>query len=102
MNELTAHLQTSSLRYWRDKQGHEIDFILLPRGRDPLAIECKWSANDFDASSLIVFARAYPKAELLVVTTDAIPAFVREFGGHPVRFLTLSALVKRVKEPEGN
>ena len=95
-NELTAQLQTTALRYWRDKQGHEVDFIWLPRGQTPLAIECKWSARDFDPASLLVFARAYPKPDLLVVTTDARPAFVRQYDGRRVHFLTLDRLVDRI------
>jgi len=96
LNELTAHLQTSALRYWRDKQGHEVDFIWTPRGRAPLAIECKWSAHDFESANLAVFARAYPTHELLVVTTDARPAFTRQYDGRPIRFLTLDRLVERL------
>ena len=101
LNELTAHLQTASLRYWRDKQGHEVDFIWAPRGRTPLAIECKWSARDLDLDNLAVFARAYPRHELLVVTTDALPPFKRQCEGRPVRFLTLDRLVERLAEEEG-
>jgi uncharacterized protein len=89
-------MQTTALRYWRDKQGHEVDFIWLPRGQPPLAIECKWSARDFEPASLLVFARAYPKSELLVVTTDARPAFAREHNGRHVQFLTLDRLVERI------
>jgi uncharacterized protein len=96
LNELTAHLQSTSLRYWRDKQGHEVDFIWLPRGKPPVAIECKWSTRDFDPSSLLVFARAYPKARLLVTSTDAHPSFVRDLRGTPVEFLTLDKLVARI------
>jgi predicted AAA+ superfamily ATPase len=96
LNELSARLQTLSLRYWRDKQGHEVDFIWAPRGRTPLAIECKWSARDFEPASLAVFARAYPKHELLVVTTDARPGFTRQHDGRPIRFLTLDRLVERL------
>ena len=96
LNELTAQLQTTALRYWRDKQGHEVDFIWLPRGRTPLAIECKWSARDFDPANLLVFARAYPKPDLMVVTTDAHPAFVRQYEGRQVQFLTLDRLVERI------
>ncbi|MGH9841605.1 MAG: DUF4143 domain-containing protein [Blastocatellia bacterium] len=48
LNELTAQLQTAGLRYWRDKQGHEVDLIWAPRGKSPTAIECKWSARDFN------------------------------------------------------
>lgn len=96
LNELVAHLQTRSLRYWRDKQGHEVDFIWAPRGRAPSAIECKWSARDFDAANLTAFARAYPRHELLVVTTDALPAFTRDYDSRPVHFLTLQGLLERL------
>jgi hypothetical protein len=33
---------------------------------------------------------------LLVVTTDARPAFTREYAGRPVRFLTLEPLMARL------
>jgi hypothetical protein len=97
LNELTAQLQTAGLRYWRDKQGHEVDLIWAPRGRAPLAIECKWSARDFDPANLLIFARAYPKAELLVVAPDARPAFARDYHGMQVQFLTLDRLIKRAE-----
>ena len=96
LNELTAHLQAKDLRYWRDKQGHEVDLIWLPRGKTPLAIECKWSARDFNPANLLVFARAYPKAKLLVTTPDARPAFTRDHSGVRIEFLTLDRLVERI------
>ena len=96
LNELTARLQADNLRYWRDKQGHEVDLIWLPRGKTPVAIECQWSARDFDPANLLVFARAYPKVTLLVTTTDARPAFTREFAGVRIEFLPLDRLVERV------
>lgn len=100
LNELTARLQTTAmLRYWRDKQGHEVDFIWTPRGRPPFAIECKWSARDFDPGNLAVFARAYPKAELRVVAQDAQPAFARQHGQMKIRFVSLSTLADEVAPP---
>lgn len=45
-----------------------------PRGRRPVAIECKWSVRDFDPASLLVFSRAYPRADLIVTSQDAQPA----------------------------
>ena len=98
LNELTAHLQTSALRYWRDKQGHEVDLIWAPRGKAPLAIECKWSARDFNPANLLVFARAYPKATLLVTTPDARPGFTRKYSGIEVQFLTLDRLTARLTD----
>jgi predicted AAA+ superfamily ATPase len=97
LNELTAQLQAADLRYWRDKQGHEVDLIWLPRGKPPVAIECKWSARDFDPANLLVFARAYPKATLRVTTPDARPAFAREYSGVRVEFLTLDRLVEGIR-----
>jgi hypothetical protein len=73
--------QGGGLRYWRDKQGHEVDLVRAPRGRAALPIECKWSAHDFAPADLLVFARPFPKFELVVACTGARPAFVREFGG---------------------
>lgn len=97
LNELAAQLQTTDLRYWRDKQGHEVDLIWLPRGKAPVAIECKWSARDFDPASLLVFARAYPKARLLVVAPDVRPGFAREYSGIPVEFLALDRLLEQIR-----
>lgn len=99
LNELCARLPMAELRYWRDKQGHEIDLVWTPRGKVPIAIECKWSARDFDPAGLLAFARAYPKAEILVVATDASPAFTREISGVRVQTLGLEALIARVEKP---
>lgn len=96
LNELTAHLPTDELRYWRDKQGHEVDFLWRPRGRSPVAIECKWSTRDFDPVAMLSFARIYPETELLVVAPDARPSFTREYGERTVRFLTLDGLMARI------
>ena len=96
LNELTAQLQTAGLRYWRDKQGHEVDLIWVQRGKSPTAIECKWSARDFNPANMLVFARIYPKATLLVTAPDARPAFTRNYSGIEVQFLTLDRLTARI------
>ncbi len=100
LNELTAHLQSADLRYWRDKQGHEVDFVRVRRGQEPLAIECKWSARDFDPANFLVFARAYPGAELCVVTTDAEPEFLQHHHGSAIRFLSLKRLIQEMTPAE--
>jgi hypothetical protein len=71
--------------------------LILPNAIQPafsqaplLALECKWSAKDFDPAGLQAFARNYPKARLLVVATDARPAFRREYAGQPVEFVNLN------------
>jgi predicted AAA+ superfamily ATPase len=97
LNELTAQLQRTDLRYWRNKQGHEVDFVWAPRGGALLAIECKWSARDFDPANLLVFSRAYPKARMSVVTTDADPSFSREIEGRRIQFFGLGDLLREMK-----
>lgn len=98
LNELTAHVAMNDLRYWRDKQGHEIDLVWARRARTPMAIECKWSSRDFDPGGMLAFARAYPKAELLVVAPDARPSYAREYAGVSVTFVTLERLVERIAQ----
>ena len=79
-----------------------MDVIWSARGKPPLAIECKWSARDFDPAGMLAFARAYPKTELLVTAPDASPSFTREYSGIRVRFLCLKRLVERIKERSGS
>jgi uncharacterized protein len=60
LNEVQAHGAPFGIHYWRDRAQHEIDFVLLRRGGDPIAVECKRSERSFDATSLAAFRRRYP------------------------------------------
>ena len=71
LNELHARLQNREIRYWRDKQGHEVDFVIERRGASPPAIECKWRYRGDGFPGLENFAQHYPEAGLLVVSADA-------------------------------
>ena len=98
LNELHASLQTRGIRYWRDKQGHEVDFVLARRVSAPVAIECKWSARDFDPANLKVFRGHYPRGETFVVAQDADQPVTRTFGDLAVTVLGLGDLVQRVQQ----
>ena len=93
LNELYAQLKSREIRYWRDKRGHEVDFILLGRGKPPIAIEAKWSTKDFDPGNLQAFWRQYPKTELIVVSHDVVRAHTMSFSDMSVRFVSLEALI---------
>ncbi len=72
LNELKARLPGLKTRYWRDKQGHEVDFVLQGgRGAPLVAVECKWSSRAADLSNLEVFKRRYPAARCVVAAADA-------------------------------
>lgn len=96
LNEIVAFTQGTGMRFWRDKQGHEVDFVWSPRRGPLLGMECKWSVKDFDPAGLLAFARNYPEAQLLVVATDAAPAFTRTYDNQSVEFVRLSDAVRRL------
>ena len=89
LDELHARLQTRNIQYWRDKHGHEVDFVLARRGGPPTAIECKWSASDFDARNVRAFRHQYPDGDNVVVCSDVHRAYAREIGGVMVKFMGL-------------
>ena len=49
------------LRYFRDKDGREVDFIVVEQGTPTLLVECKWADVEID-KSLKYLKRKYPKA----------------------------------------
>jgi hypothetical protein len=93
LNEMHAHLQTRAIHYWRDKRQHEVDFVLPGRRNAPVAIECKWSADNFDATNLRAFRHAYPKGDNFVVARDVNRTFRRDIGGIRINFLALNSFM---------
>ncbi len=90
LNELHASRQARDLRYWRDKQGHEIDFVLASKRGSPMAIECKWRAAAYEPDNLRIFRRLYPRGANLVVTSDTTVPYDRTFGDLTVRFVGIT------------
>lgn len=93
LNEMQGQLQTKTLHYWRDKQGHEIDFIYLKnRQTNPVTIECKWSVKKFDPRSLQSFRKIYPNGKNFVVASDVTHSFEKKFGELMVKFIAIDKL----------
>jgi predicted AAA+ superfamily ATPase len=81
LDELKARFASSEIFYWRDKQKHELDFIVARRGSPLVAIECKWKLQSADKSNFASFASLYPDARLIVIASDAgKPRFNRAKG----------------------
>jgi hypothetical protein len=76
LNEVQAHAASLTVHYWRDKAHHEVDFVLLPHGGDPIAVECKASERSFDPAGLAAFRRRHPRGPnwLVVPEGDATGA----------------------------
>ena len=93
LNEIVAQTQSRTISYWRDKRGHEVDFIFARRRPEPLAIECKWSASDFDPTNLKSFRRQHPRGDNLVVAADVEKAFTNRYEDIRVKFVGLRDLI---------
>lgn len=78
--------------YWRDKKGHEIDFVVV-RDRDAVdAIECKWDPTAFDPEALAAFRESHPHGRNFVVTPGVTTAYKRRFGDLEVTVCTPAGL----------
>lgn len=98
LNEIYARTQAREVHYWRDKRGHEVDFILLKRGQAPIAIECKWTANAVKTRNLKAFRRSHPGGDNWIVASDVERNFSREEDGLKVEFLGLDHLAVRMEK----
>lgn len=92
LEHLQAHFPDTSIRYWRDKAGCEVDFVLAQRRDEVDAIECKWDPAAFDNSALKIFRSYYPKGRNYLVTPSGEPSYARQFGNLEVQICTPTAL----------
>ena len=92
LEHLQAHFPDTPVRYWRDKNGHEVDFVLARRRDAVDAIECKWDPAAFDGSALHLFRGYYPKGDNYLVTPSGDPAYDKRYGSLEMRVCTPSEL----------
>lgn len=97
LNEIQSRLTRIAVGYWRDKRGHEVDFVLMPRGGAPVLVECKWSfLAKADPASIRAFRQRYPLGENWIVAHDVDrPHFERE-KGFKREWMGLKELVRRL------
>lgn len=98
LNEMIGQLQKRNIQYWRDKRGHEIDFVLTHHRNIPLAIECKWSVTGFSPRSLHAFRRQYPEGKNLVVAQDVDHPYSKDYNGISVKFLNIESLITEIRK----
>jgi predicted AAA+ superfamily ATPase len=98
LNEIMARSQNRDVHYWRDKRGHEVDFVLAGRRNRPMAIECEWSANNFDRTNLVAFRKQHPEGENLVLARDVERTFTRSYGALKIRFDTIRSFADSISQ----
>jgi len=80
LDALRTTVEDGSLFFWRDKSGHEIDFVIKRQRQQADAVECKITPGRFDPKSLAVFRAQYPEGSNYVVS-PAVPASYRRRHG---------------------
>lgn len=98
LNEILSRKPGIKINYWRNKNGHEIDFVLQIRGKKPIAVECKWSANNVQTKNLKSFRQIYPEGENWMVLHDVERPFKRTEGRLEWSCLGLADLIKRLEQ----
>ena len=107
LNEIHGHLQTHSMHYWRDKQGHEVDFVIHNKSTNELtAIECKFTSTSLSKSrstdstlsaNIDAFRRHYPRGKNYVVSSDVETSFDRRYGQTIMSFVNTNDLIKALR-----
>jgi len=97
LNELQAKLERRDIRYWRDKRGHAVDFVIPQKGGGIIAIEAKWKADAFSPAGLRALSRRYPEARCYVVASDVAGPYTKALRGVTVRFVDLPTLVEEIR-----
>ncbi|MCB9493521.1 MAG: ATP-binding protein [Epsilonproteobacteria bacterium] len=100
LNEMLGRLQMRTVHYWRNKSGHEIDFVIQHRKNKSItAIECKFLINQ-DAIALKAliknftsFRRHYPIGENIVVASNIEKMFKRKIDDITITFLAPDDLI---------
>lgn len=78
------------LRYFRDKDGREVDFIVVDKHKPILIVECKWGDAEID-KSLKYFKSKFPKTEAWQISAVGRKDFVSKEG---IRVAPALALLK--------
>jgi len=100
LNELHAALQRHDIRYWRDKRGHEVDFVLARRGQPPVALECKWRAAHADLRGMTAFRRQYPEGSNILVAHDVDRRHTRTCNGLEVIHCPIGQIADMMRPPK--
>ena len=79
LDTLRTHLRASTLFYWSDKSGREIDFVIKESEQQIHAIECKMNPDRFDPKSLIAFRSLYPNGNNYIISPDIKMNFKRSY-----------------------
>jgi predicted AAA+ superfamily ATPase len=90
--EQDARGRDLGLRYFRDTDGREVDFVVVEGRRPRLLVECKWADADVDRSLCYLKAR-FPEAEAWQVSATSNKDYLTPEG---IRVAPALALLHRL------
>lgn len=94
-------------RGWEKLRPEDLGFLwehfVLPRrgAGGPVAVECKWRSDSFEADALAAFRHLYPEGESFVVAPDVEVSYTRAYDGFSVEFVSLEKLIGRLSSRAG-
>jgi predicted AAA+ superfamily ATPase len=100
LDELVARHGRAAVHFWRDKQKHEVDFILQRgRSRAVTAIECKLQSKYFDPTGLRAFRKLHPEGENWLVSLKDRERFVKRDRDLSVKVIPFAEFGEALDEP---
>ena len=92
LETMMATIGAEHIRFWRDKQKREVDFVVTGgRGRCD-AIESKWNSSSWSVRNLAAFRKLHPQGVNVVVSPQAEPPRTVRRGNLEVVFCNLTDL----------
>jgi hypothetical protein len=83
--------------YWRDKSGHEVDFIVAGNRDSVTTVECKNSPDKFRPENCAVFRSIYPRGDNWVLAPGIKTAYKKRFDTLTVDFLPLTSILENTR-----
>ena len=83
----TLQATQARIHHWRDKQHHEVDFVVPGADGSCDAYECQWSPDAFEPRGLAAFRAIYPNGRNYLVSPIAREPYERRVAGLVVTVL---------------
>ncbi|MFQ5751494.1 MAG: ATP-binding protein [bacterium] len=90
LDTLRAHLDASSLFYWRDKSNREIDFVVKAQERKVHTIECKINPEQWQPKSFMAFRALYPDGENYIISPNIKKAYKYKYQEWTLNYCSLN------------
>lgn len=105
LNEMHGNLQTRAINYWRNKSGHEVDFVIRNKKNNSItAIECKFLIHQEEVSmsaigkNFAAFRHNYPQGENIVVAHNVDKPFKQNYHDLTIHFVGHKDLIKKLTQ----